>query len=98
MQTASIHPKIVLRKSAVKKDQQRDASIDTYLRSGLRQGQAASGSGGPCVDSETLAAWTEGALSANDADAVETHLANCASCQQLLAVFVRTAPPPEVPS
>jgi hypothetical protein len=97
VETARIHPTIVLRKSAVKKDQQRDASIDTFLRSGLRQAQDASGFSGPCVDSETLAAWTEGALSANDAAAVETHLANCASCQQRLAVFVRTAPPPEVP-
>lgn len=96
MAAARIHPGIVLRKSAVTKDDQRDASIDTFLRNALRNGQAASGSAGACVDAEALAAWTEGALSPTDAAAVEAHLASCAACQQLLAVFARTAPPAEV--
>ena len=49
-----------------------------------------------CVDAETLAAWTAGTLSSREADAVEAHLADCASCQAVLAVFARTEPPPAV--
>ena len=93
---ARILPSIVQRKSAVSKDDQRDASIDTFLRSSLRSGQPAPGPPGPCVEPETVAAWAEGALPAHEAAIVETHVANCASCQQILAVFARTAPPQEV--
>jgi hypothetical protein len=39
-----------------------------------------------------MAAWSEGALSATDAATVETHLATCNRCQEVLASFARTAP------
>ena len=80
----------------MKHDDQRDASIDTFLRSSLRSGKAPPGSSGPCVEPEAIAAWAEGTLAPRQAAAVETHVANCAACQQIFAVFARTAPPPEV--
>lgn len=80
----------------MRKDDERDASIDTFLRSSLRSGQPAPGSSGPCVEPEAIAAWTEGTLSPKEAAAVESHIASCATCQQVLAVFARTTPPPDV--
>jgi len=48
------------------------------------------------VDAELFAAWTEGSLSKDQAAQVEAHLADCSSCQEMLAVFARTEPPPVV--
>jgi hypothetical protein len=45
-----------------------------------------------CVDGETLAAWTSGALRTADATRVEEHLADCERCQMMLATFARTEP------
>jgi hypothetical protein len=50
------------------------------------------------VEPEVLAAWSEGTLPSSDARQVEVHLADCATCQEMLAVFVRTEPPPAVSS
>ena len=50
----------------------------------------------PCVDGETLAAWTEGALRPTEAARVETHVAACARCQAMLGAFVRITPAPVV--
>jgi hypothetical protein len=47
---------------------------------------------GTCVDSETLAAWSEGSLRAAEASAIEHHVADCARCRALMASFVRTTP------
>ena len=47
-----------------------------------------------CLDAERLAAWSEGALDSEAARSVETHLAGCARCQALAAVFARTEPAP----
>lgn len=49
------------------------------------------------VDAELLAAWSEGSLPKDQAAQVEAHLADCSSCQEMLAVFARTEPPPAVP-
>jgi hypothetical protein len=48
------------------------------------------------VEPEVLAAWSEGTLPSSQARQVEAHLADCATCQQLLAVFVQTEPAPGV--
>jgi hypothetical protein len=45
-----------------------------------------------CIDTETLAAWSEGTLSTRDRAAVESHASSCARCQASLAVMARTAP------
>ena len=50
------------------------------------------------VEPEVLAAWSEGTLPSSDARQVDAHLADCATCQQMLAVFARTEPPPVVSS
>jgi hypothetical protein len=81
----------------VRKDDQRDASIDTFLHSSLRRGQVGRGSAGRCVEPETLAAWAEGSLSRAESAAVEAHVADCAACQQVLAVFARTSTAPAEP-
>src|SRR5258708_26298161 len=43
-----------------------------------------------CMDTETLAAWSDDALSAREREAVESHAAVCARCQALLAAMART--------
>lgn len=77
----------------MKHDTQRDASIDTFLRKSLRRDPAPAPDGS-CVEPEAIAAWTEGTLSRKEAAAIEAHVANCAACQQVLAVFARTVPVP----
>jgi hypothetical protein len=49
------------------------------------------------VDAELLAAWSEGSLPKDQAAQVEVHLADCSTCQEMLAVFARTDPTPAVP-
>jgi hypothetical protein len=49
-----------------------------------------------CIDGETIAAWTAGALRVDEARDVERHLADCARCQAMMAAFVRTTPPTPV--
>src|SRR5437764_5937830 len=46
-----------------------------------------------CIDTETLAALSDGALSARERAAAESHASGCARCQALLAAMARTAPP-----
>jgi hypothetical protein len=50
--------------------------------------------GGPrssaCLEAETLAAWSEGTLPASETVAIERHVADCARCQALVAVFAKT--------
>jgi hypothetical protein len=83
---------IVQSRSITVADHPRDASIERILRQ--RTGAAAPAlSGGACVDGETLAAWTAGALQATEAATVEHHLADCARCQSMVAAYVRSEPP-----
>src|SRR5437016_3165618 len=68
----------------------KDRTLDPLLKSMLR------GSMPPatpaCVDPETLAAWSEGSLSPQQASGVELHLSNCARCQAILATLARIPP------
>jgi Putative zinc-finger len=61
------------------------------LRETLRDGMTPASPPG-CIDTETLAAWSEGTLSARDRAAVESHASSCARCQASLAAMARTAP------
>jgi hypothetical protein len=45
-----------------------------------------------CPDAETIAAWHEGALRAEDVAAMECHAADCPRCRALMAAFIQTAP------
>ncbi|MBF8301502.1 MAG: hypothetical protein HW394_1872, partial [Acidobacteria bacterium] len=72
----------------------RDASVDRLLRQTLRGPLTSDAAPGACVDGETMAAWSEGALPSSAAALVETHLSQCARCQALLATFARTSAAP----
>src|SRR5262252_4928311 len=62
------------------------------LRETLRRAMTP-GSTTSCLDTATLAAWSDGALSARERATVESHAADCARCQALLAAMTRTMPP-----
>jgi len=61
-----------------------------WLGNTLRSSPAASLDA--CPDAETLAAWTDGALKAQAATAVEAHASSCNRCMAVLAAMERTAP------
>ena len=75
-------------------DAERDRAVEQALRRTLRA--SANEPMGEHVDGETLAAWTEGQVRADEAARIEQHLSDCARCQQMLASFARTSPPPIV--
>ena len=77
----------------MQRDNDRDRAIEHMLR---QVSAAAPVDDRACVDGETLAAWTEGQLRGAEADTIEQHLSTCGRCQQLLAAFARTSPPPVV--
>ena len=62
------------------------------LRETLREA-AATAPSAACLDADTLAMWSDGALSAADRAAAESHAAGCARCQAMLAAMALTAPP-----
>jgi hypothetical protein len=62
------------------------------LRETLRGRMAPAPSSG-CIDTERLAAWSDGTLSARERAAAESHASSCARCQALLAAMARTTPP-----
>jgi hypothetical protein len=67
-----------------------DHEIDRLLRTTL--GGPIGESSASCLDAEKLAAWSDGALSLRESEEVELHLADCARCQTMMAVFARTVP------
>jgi hypothetical protein len=69
----------------------RDASMDRLIADALKA-RAGTEPATACVDAETLAAWADGALDPREREAVDTHAADCARCQQLLAAMARTLP------
>ena len=62
------------------------------LRETLREAMTPPGADA-CLDAETLAAWSDGALSTGERTAAAAHASGCARCQALLAAMVRTTPP-----
>jgi hypothetical protein len=80
---------------------QRERAIERLLRSGASPQLAAraeADASALCVDGETLAAWSSGALAQADAARVEEHVADCARCQTMLAAFARTEPVIDAPA
>ena len=71
----------------------KDESIDPLLRRTART-RAGTPPQGDCLDAETLAAWTDGSLTAVQRSAAETHAADCDRCLSVLAAIARTNPPP----
>jgi hypothetical protein len=72
-------------------DRDRDSSVEHVLRRVLSDSRSSS-TQSPCVDGETLAAWTSGSLHARQAADVERHVADCTRCQAMMAAFVQTEP------
>ena len=68
----------------------RDQTVEQWLR----QTPASAARGDDCLDADTLAAWFEGSLEGSERSSAEAHAANCARCQAMLAVMVRTTPVP----
>ncbi|PYR06602.1 MAG: hypothetical protein DMF99_25485, partial [Acidobacteria bacterium] len=58
------------------------------LRETLR-GRMTPASSSGCIDTETLAAWSDGALSARERAAAESHASICLRCQALLAAMAQ---------
>ena len=71
----------------------KDESIDPLLRRTAHT-RAGTPPQGDCLDAETLAAWTDGSLTAVQRSAAETHAADCDRCLSVLAAIARTNPPP----
>jgi hypothetical protein len=71
----------------MKKDEPIDRLLERASRTSVTPADA-------CLDAETLAAWTDGALTADARAAAEAHAADCARCLQVLAAIARTTPPP----
>lgn len=71
----------------------RDDAMDRLLRQAMTRRPDVPP--GACLDAETLAAWTDGALAPAEAAHAESHLSSCTRCQAMLAALVRTSPAPE---
>ncbi len=69
-------------------ERDRDKSVEQWLRQTPVPGAQAD----DCLDAETLAAWAEGLLEGPQRATAEAHASNCARCQAMLAVMVRTTP------
>jgi hypothetical protein len=71
----------------------RDASMERLLREAREMMTAEVRPGSECLDAETLAAWSEGALLEPERLTAEAHASRCARCQAALAAMARTLPP-----
>lgn len=72
-------------------DRERDAAMERLLRRTLAAEDEVPGS--DCLDVETLAAWSDDALTVAERSSAEAHAAGCARCQAALAAMVRTTAP-----
>jgi hypothetical protein len=69
----------------------RDGSVERLIETALRVRRAGTPAADTCLDAEAIAAWSEQSLPAQEARAVELHLTRCARCQEMAAVFARSA-------
>ena len=75
------------------KERDHDQLTDRLLRQSFAAGRPLpEAPGAPCLDVESLAAWTEGGLDAAEAAQVERHLSTCPNCQAVLAALAETEP------
>lgn len=68
----------------------RDQHVDRLLREAMTGSVRAESA--DCLDVETLAAWSEGSLRADERGRAEAHAAACTRCQSMLAAMIRTEP------
>ncbi len=69
----------------------REEALEPLLRETLRPTDL-SGPGEACLDAETAAAWFDAGLSGDERTRLETHVADCARCQALVAAMARAEP------
>ena len=69
------------------------SDVPTRLLRETLRGQTKPVSSSGCLDTDTLAAWSDGTLSARDRAAAESHASSCVRCQALLAAMAKTALP-----
>src|SRR5215831_12784750 len=65
---------------------------DRLLRDALRPGAPATSN--VCIDTDALASWADGTMSRAARATFESHAADCARCQALMAAMTRSEPPP----
>ena len=68
----------------------REQSFENALAGHLRAGAAKGVSLTECSDAETLAAYYEGSLAAEQVVSLKTHIASCERCQQILTTLEAT--------
>ena len=68
----------------------RDQTIERMLQ--RTKPRADSVPSGVCLDADTLAAWADGGLTADELAAAGDHVSDCSHCQAMLAAMVRSAP------
>jgi hypothetical protein len=68
----------------------REQAIDRLLRQSLSMPVPETTAS--CLDPETIAAWAEGGLSGRELEMAQSHVADCARCQNILAVLVHGEP------
>jgi len=71
-----------------------DATVDRLLAGAMPRGSEQATD--ECLDADTLAAWADNALNASELAAAQTHAADCARCQAMLAVMAKSAPAAQV--
>jgi hypothetical protein len=72
-------------------ERDRDRSVEHVLRHVLSDDVPAQPQS-TCPDAETIAAWHEGSLRAQEAAVLEHHVADCTRCRALMAAFIQTVP------
>src|SRR6185436_15123794 len=75
------------RRVDVRTEDERERGFDAQMRQMFRE--HTDGSSSACLDAETLAAWSAGALPSVEARTVESHLASCGTCSAMFAAFSR---------
>jgi hypothetical protein len=74
----------------VHKKRDRDQAIERMLR--RLKPRAGSVPSGACLDADTIAAWADGGLTADELAAAGEHVSKCVRCQTMLVAVIRSSP------
>lgn len=67
--------------------QERDESVERLLRQPMQAPEGAATD--ECLDAETVAAWLDDELAGEELERAQTHVADCARCQAVLATAIK---------
>jgi hypothetical protein len=73
---------------------ERDQAVERLLRAKRARGAPEAAPTEFCPSTDDIAAWADGDLDPSRAAALEAHIANCAHCEAVVAVFAKTTPLP----